>query len=208
MQTVDALAEVRNSIYLSVAEKAISSESILQKMSKVSWDVKEVQSQHNQYVDVLLRVRWTPLSLFRSRNRSIFQELQVFGMRLQEMDRQVMFSNESKDILWAMCSFASGLIFVEGFSNVKKCSNEGRALMQLDYRQFVMKLEKVCRMKPLPHQDYVIQYIQAFYIPEVELENWVKYHTVTIESKFLFETNMLYLFCFLGVFGQTTGIIS
>ena len=37
----------------------------------------------------------------------------------------------------------------------KKCSNEGRALMQLDFRQFVLKLEAISDMKPLPHQDLV-----------------------------------------------------
>lgn len=99
-------------------------------------------------------------------------------MRLQEIDSRMKFVKESRSVLWEMCSFAAALIFVEGFSNAKKCSNEGRALMQLDYRQFVMKLEKICEMKPLPHQEYVVQYVQAFYIPEAELENWVKYHTV------------------------------
>lgn len=33
------------------------------------------------------------------------------------------------------------------FSNVKKCSNEGRALMQLDYQQLLMKLEKITTVR-------------------------------------------------------------
>jgi len=36
---------------------------------------------------------------------------------------------------------------VDGFAAAKKCSNEGRALMQLDYRQLVMKLEKLTSIK-------------------------------------------------------------
>ena len=56
-----------------------------------------------------------------------------------------------------------------------------------NFRQFVMKLEKTSEQKPLPHQEYVAQYVKAYYIPESDLENWVKYHTVsmtmnTIES--------------------------
>ena len=43
-----------------------------------------------------------------------------------------------------------------------------------------MKLEKICELKPLPHQEHVTQYVKAYYIPEIELENWVKYHTVSV----------------------------
>ena len=50
--------------------------------------------------------------------------------------------------------------------------------MQLDYRQFVVKLEKLFsgELKPLPYQDYVSNYVKAYYIPEMDLEGWVKLH--------------------------------
>ena len=101
----------------------------------------------------------------------------MFSMRLQEIELTLL--KESVDSFWEMASFATALIFVEGFSEAKRCSNEGRALMQLDYRQFAMKLEAICGIKPLPHQELVTHYVKAFYIPEAELENWVKYHTVS-----------------------------
>jgi len=157
-QRVDLIKDVRRSIYLAIAQQSINSDSALRQMSKVNWDIKEVQTQHNQYVDNLLR------------------ELQVFSMRLQDFGSLTM-AKESLDIFWEMASFATALIFVEGFSEAKRCSNEGRALMQLDYRQFAMKMELISAVKPLPHQDLVTQYIKAFYIPEADLENWVKYHT-------------------------------
>ena len=37
-------------------------------------------------------------------------------------------------------------------------------------------MEKICDIKPLPFQDLVSAYIKAFYIPESELEQWVKSH--------------------------------
>ena len=75
----------------------------------------------------------------------MFQELQIFSMRLQEIhlktseaNAQFMTQNEafnaSRNMLWELISLATAFIFVEGFANAKKCSNEGRALMQLDYR--------------------------------------------------------------------------
>lgn len=69
------------------------------------------------------------------------------------------------------------------FSSARKCSNEGRALMQLDFRQFVMKLERISELKPMPHQDHVVNYVKAYYIPEAELEQWVKIHTVILLSQ-------------------------
>ena len=58
--------------------------------------------------------------------------------------------------------------------------------MQLDFRHFVMKLERIAEIKPLPHQEYVGTYVKAFYIPEAELEDWVKIHTVRSVMEFRF----------------------
>ena len=62
--------------------------------------------------------------------------------------------------------------------------------MQLDFRHFVMKLERIAEIKPLPHQEYVGTYVKAFYIPEAELEDWVKIHTVrsVMEFGFIFKS--------------------
>ena len=55
-QTLSAIKDVRRPVYLPTAKRSINSEVILQLMSKVSWDLKEVKSQHSQYVEILLRV--------------------------------------------------------------------------------------------------------------------------------------------------------
>ena len=55
--------------------------------------------------------------------------------------------------------------------------------MQLDYRHFVMKLERIAEIKPLPYQDLVVNYVKAYYIPEADLEQWVKVHEV--KKKFM-----------------------
>ena len=88
----------------------------------------------------------------------------------------VPMSLEVRKELWILALKSASRIFVEGFSSAKRCTNEGRALMQLDYRQFVLKMEKICDIRPLPFQELVSTYIKAFYIPESELEQWVKTH--------------------------------
>ena len=64
--------------------------------------------------------------------------LQEIHLRTSEANAQFMAQNEacssSRNTLWELISLTAALIFVEGFANAKKCSNEGRALMQLDYR--------------------------------------------------------------------------
>jgi len=47
---------LRRPVYLPVGLNSVQKEAILQLMSKVAWDVKEVSTQHSQYVEVLLRV--------------------------------------------------------------------------------------------------------------------------------------------------------
>lgn len=64
------------------------------------------------------------------------------------------------------------------YANVKKCSNEGRALMQLDFQQFLMKLEKLTDLRPIPDKEFVETYIKAYYLTENDMEQFIKNHRV------------------------------
>lgn len=55
-QTVSTASELRKPVYWIVAAKAIDYEQMLLLMANVKWDVKEIMSQHNVYVDALLKV--------------------------------------------------------------------------------------------------------------------------------------------------------
>ena len=68
------------------------------------------------------------------------------------------------------------------YASAKKCSNEGRALMQLDFQQFLLKLEQLTSLRPIPGREYVEGYIKAFYLPEAQLESWLREHKVCISS--------------------------
>ena len=48
--------ELRKPVYRPVATRAISYDHVLQQMNNVRWDIKEIMSQHNSYIDTLLRV--------------------------------------------------------------------------------------------------------------------------------------------------------
>ncbi len=69
------------------------------------------------------------------------------------------------------------------FSAVRKCTNEGRALMQLDLRHFQVKVECFTRLRPLPDPSIVETYIKAYYLPENALEKWIQEQTVIVLCK-------------------------
>ena len=72
------------------------------------------------------------------------------------------------------------MLYNVSFSQAKKCSNEGRALMQLDYQQFLTKLGKLTDLRPIPDHDYVETYIKAYYLTETDMESWIQEHRVSI----------------------------
>jgi len=156
--TVSIALELRHPVYMAVAARTIDYEQTLNMMVSVKWDVGDIMSQHSNYVDNLLR------------------EMQVLSMRLGEVSKRVPIPQEAYNILWRHCIRLTTRTFVEGFASARKCSNEGRALMQLDFQQFLMKLEKITDLRPIPDKDYVEAYIKAFYLPENILEEWIIAH--------------------------------
>ncbi|XP_015916520.1 syndetin [Parasteatoda tepidariorum] len=157
-QTVSQASELRRPIYAAVSAKTIDYDQIITQMSAVKWDISEIMSQHSQYVDILLR------------------ELQVFSMRLSEVSKKVPIPKETYDLLWEYCIKFSNHSFIEGFSQAKKCTNGGRALMQLDYQQFLCKVERLTELQPLPGKELVESYIKAYYMLEQNLEQWIRSH--------------------------------
>lgn len=157
-QTVSTTSELRKPIYWIVAAKAIDYEQMLLLMAGVKWDIKEIMSQHNIYVDVLLK------------------EFEQFNKRLGDVSRQVRIPLPVSNVLWEHCIRLANRTLVEGYANVKKCSNEGRALMQLDFQQFLMKLEKLTDIRPIPDKEFVETYIKAYYLTENDMEQFIKNH--------------------------------
>ncbi|KAJ8954131.1 hypothetical protein NQ318_005725 [Aromia moschata] len=158
---------MRYPVYMAVVAQAFDLRQILITMSKINWEVKDVMSQHNSYIDMILR------------------EVQIFTLRLEEVSIKVPVSPEVYNNLWENIAHIITHTLVQGFSEAKKCSNGGRALMQLDFTQFLSKFEKISSLKPVPHKEYVENYVKAYYLPEQELEKWIREHK-EYSSKHLF----------------------
>lgn len=87
-------------------------------------------------------------------------------MRLEELSTSssIVISKEVISSLWDSYAHVVTHVLVEGFAGAKKCSAAGRALMQLDFTHFLSVLEMLSGMKHPIHQQYVDQYIKAFYM--------------------------------------------
>ncbi|XP_061442614.1 syndetin isoform X2 [Rhineura floridana] len=106
----------------------------------------------------------------------LLMEFEQFNRRLNEVSKKVRIPLVVSNILWEHCIRLANRTIVEGYANVKKCSNEGRALMQLDFQQFLMKLEKLTDIRPIPDKEFVETYIKAYYLTENDMERWIKEH--------------------------------
>ncbi|KAK6190358.1 hypothetical protein SNE40_002246 [Patella caerulea] len=157
-QTVKIAVELRRPVYKHVSLRSVDYDSILQQMNTVKWDIKDIMSQHNSYVDTLLK------------------NFINFNNKLLEIEGRVPIPKVVKDVLWEHCIRLANRVFVEGYSNAKKCSNEGRALMQLDFQQFLIKVDQIIDIKPIPEREFVETYIKAYYLPESQLESWIQDH--------------------------------
>jgi hypothetical protein len=67
-------------------------------------------------------------------------------------------------------------VALEGFSRVRKCSSEGRAMMSLDLFSLHEGLNSVHLCRPPRGKHYVDDYLRTFYLPEDDLLQWVREH--------------------------------
>lgn len=56
--------------------------------------------------------------------------------------------------------------------------------MQLDFQQFLMKLEKLTDLRPIPDKEFVETYIKAYYLTENDMEQFIKNHRVSSSARF------------------------
>eukprot|EP01134_Creolimax_fragrantissima_P008396 CFRG8396T1 len=137
-----------------IATRMIKYDLPLYEMNMMRWDVDDIKTEQNKYVDTAIR------------------ELQQFSNRLTQLGQEKI-PKHVYEMLWTQVIRCTMFMFVEGFSNVRRCSNEGRAMMMLDLKTFVTQVESVCTLRPIPFVKPVETFIKAFYLPEAALEEWL-----------------------------------
>ncbi|KAK6100471.1 hypothetical protein QQG55_0790 [Brugia pahangi] len=153
------IPKMRECIYACAISCLIDYDWFVNDIMTTKWDICQLQSQHSTYVD------------------NILQEFSRINDLLSEIAKQIPITRPVQKTFWSIVIYCTFNALVKGYGEFgKKCSNEGRALMQLDFQQLIAKLEQLIDFMPIPHKAYVENYIKAYYLPESSMESWILQH--------------------------------
>ena len=119
--TLDQVPAMCALIYRRVAGSILDLEPIVGSIRNRSWALKEIGTQHNAYVDQLLQL-------------------------LQQLSTEMLQLAVPPRVLAAVMEGAVAFVceqLVDGYSQTKKCSDEGRALMSLDVKTLQVRVVSV-----------------------------------------------------------------
>lgn len=133
--------------------------SILKQVLGTNWDCKELQTKHSTYIDNII-----------SRYSSILNQLKI-------VNDDHYIPQQFRTSIWSSFLLCTFRMLVIGFAEASKtCSSEGRGLMLLDFKSLTNELEAITSLRPLPHHQYLENYIKAFFLPATDLEAWISAH--------------------------------
>ncbi|KAL1234251.1 Syndetin [Trichinella spiralis] len=154
-KNLETVCEMRAEICQIPCFDAFDFAAIEKAIANVNWEISELMSQHSAYVDDIV------LALVR------------FNRRLADVHLKQKIPKEFHTVLWQLCAKFLFDCLIESYSNVKKSSGEGRALMQLDFQQLLLCIERLCGARLVNEKKIVENYIKAYYIPESAIEQWI-----------------------------------
>ncbi|CAH8608817.1 unnamed protein product [Schistosoma bovis] len=148
-------SSVHNNLIVSTSSDSI--EILTMHICAMNWSTKEVANTPNPYVyDININV-FHPLSLI----------LQNISKEFHLQDHVFMI------VIWKALLSCLASQLLEALSRVQQCSDEGRGQMLLDIQTLAVYAQSASKIRSFPRLDYVIEYIQAFYIPIHEWEHWL-----------------------------------
>ncbi|EYU37015.1 hypothetical protein MIMGU_mgv1a001212mg [Erythranthe guttata] len=166
---VDAVPELTMQIHRTTAKQLLHINGYVDRVANAKWEVKELGLEHNGYVDLLLG------------------EFKHYKTRLAHGG----ISKEVQDLLleYGLENVAETLI--EGLSRVKRCTDEGRALMSLDLQVLINGLKHFVSFDVRPKLQIVETFIKAYYLPETEYVHWSRVHPEYSKSQIVGLVNLV-----------------
>lgn len=143
---------VRKIIYDKLVSNTLNMESYSAKISSSKFVVTMLR-ESNPYVQVFL------LDM-----KKYFESISKFENDMPSISVKEIWNSATRQLTDCI---------VDGFSKVKKCNNEGRALMQLDFNALQGGLTEISNYEIIGAQK-VKNYIQGYYLQESDILEWVK----------------------------------
>ncbi|CAI9104941.1 OLC1v1003734C2 [Oldenlandia corymbosa var. corymbosa] len=166
---VGAIPDLTQHIHRTTARLLLHINGYVDRIAGAKWEVKELGMEHNGYVDLLLG------------------EFKHYKTRLAHGG----IRKEVQDLLLEYGVEVVAETLVEGLSRVKRCTDEGRALMQLDLQVLINGLKHFISVDVKPKLQIVEAFIKAYYLPETEYVHWARAHPEYSKSQVVGLINMV-----------------
>ncbi|KAL4577005.1 hypothetical protein LXL04_013106 [Taraxacum kok-saghyz] len=166
---VDSVPDLTNQIHKTTAKSLLHISGYVDRVANAKWEVKELGMEHNGYVDLLLG----EFKHYKTR-------LAHGGIRTEVQDVLIEYGVEN------ICE-----TLIEGLSRVKRCSDEGRALMLLDLQNLMNGLQRLDTVNIKPKLQAVEAFIKAYYLPETEYVHWARSHPEYTKSQMVGLVNLV-----------------
>ncbi len=105
--TLREMSKTRGSIYIYISRVAIDYNALSETITRVNWDLDEILSQHNSYVDALIR------------------QMQQLIRDVESLKMHAALEKITLNVLLDQCLRLIMIMLVDAYASVKKCSNEG-----------------------------------------------------------------------------------
>lgn len=151
---VDTVPDLAEHIHRTSARMLLHINGYPDKIANAKWEFRELGIEHNGYVDLLLG------------------EFKHYKTRLDHGG----ISKELQHLLLGYGIESIAEVLVEGLSRVKRCSDEGRALMSLDLQVLINGLQHIVSSNVKPKLQIVDTFVKAYYLPETEYVHWARSH--------------------------------
>ncbi|KAK6776447.1 hypothetical protein RDI58_027448 [Solanum bulbocastanum] len=166
---VDAVPDLVDHIHRTTARLLLHINGYVDRIANAKWEVKELGVEHNGYVDLLLG------------------EFKHYKTRLAHGG----IRKEVQELLLEYGVDNVAEILVEGLSRVKRCTDEGRALMSLDLQVLINGLKHFISVDVRPKLQIVETFIKAYYLPETEFVHWSRAHPEYCKSQIVGLINLV-----------------
>ncbi|CAJ1979209.1 unnamed protein product [Sphenostylis stenocarpa] len=166
---VDAVPDLTEHIHRTTVRLLLHINGYVDRVANCKWELKELGMEHNGYVDLLLG------------------EFKHYKTRLTHGG----IRKEIQDLLLDYGLEIVAETLVEGLSRVKRCSDEGRALMSLDLQVLINGLQHFVSLNVKPKLQMVETFIKAYYLPETEYVHWARAHPEYSKSQIIGLINLV-----------------
>ncbi|CAL1366985.1 unnamed protein product [Linum trigynum] len=166
---VDSVPSLTEHIHRTTARLLLHIDGYVDRIANAKWEVKELGLEHNGYVDLLLG------------------EFKHYKTRLAHGG----IHKEVQDLLLEYGVEIVAETLIEGLSRVKKCTDEGRALMSLDLQVLINGLHHFVQGNVKPKLQAVETFIKAYYLPETEYVHWARAHPEYTKSQVVGLVNLV-----------------